>query len=100
MLTLRSRTMTLDEFKALSSPEKLSRPLQALWHDAHGDWDRAHELAQQAGGAEGDWVHAYLHRKEGDDGNARYWYFRAGQVKPNGPFQDEWAEIAAALLGK
>ena len=95
---IRKLFMTLDEFRLLSSPEKLSRPLQALWYDAHGDWDRAHELAQEASGSEGDWVHAYLHRKEGDEGNARYWYNRAGRVKSSQSLENEWAEIVQSLL--
>ena len=90
--------MTLEEFKVLRSLSKLSRPLQALWYDAQGDWHRAHELAQNAGSSEGDWVHAYLHRKEGDEGNARYWYNQAGRVKSSATLQEEWVEIALELL--
>jgi hypothetical protein len=69
-----------------------------LWRDAHGDWDAAHDLAQSDEGGAGDWVHAYLHRKEGDDGNAAYWYRRARRPFPRGTLDEEWAEIAAALL--
>ncbi len=92
--------MNLPAFKALASPAQLSLPLQALWHDAHGDWDRAHQLAQQAEAAEGDWVHAYLHRKEGDIANAGYWYARAGKpvVASSVPLADEWAEMVTQLL--
>ena len=72
--------------------------LQALWHDAQGDWDRAHALAQEQGGRRGAWVHAYLHRKEGDPGNAGYWYARAGQPVARVPLADEWAAIVTALL--
>ena len=56
-----------------------SSPLQALWWAKKGYWENAHELAQSAGSVEGDWVHAYLHREEGDLGNAAYWYARAGK---------------------
>jgi hypothetical protein len=90
--------MTLEEFRLLTSPAKLTKALQALWHDAHGDWDRAHELAQEASNPEGDWVHAYLHRKEGDEGNARYWYNRAGRVKSSQALDAEWLEIVQSLL--
>ena len=78
--------------------EGLGPALQALWWDAKGDWDRAHALAQADEGGAGDWVHAYLHRKEGDPGNADYWYRRAGKPASRTPFAEEWAAIAAELL--
>jgi hypothetical protein len=74
--------------------------LQALWCEARGDWDRAHQLAQQEGGIAGDWVHAYLHRKEGDQANARYWYARAQQPVFIGTLEAEWTELVTALLHK
>ena len=76
----------------------MSLPLQALWQDAHGHWERAHALCQEAKSREGDWVHAYLHRKEGDEGNAGYWYSRAGRKMPECGLEAEWAVIVAALL--
>lgn len=76
----------------------LSAPLQALWWDAIGDWDKAHELAQSANNQEGAWVHAYLHRKEGDEGNASYWYSRARKTKPGTNLDQEWEDIAKELL--
>jgi hypothetical protein len=79
------------------SAEGLAPLLAALWRDARGDWDRAHELAQSVETAEGAWVHAYLHRKEGDLANADYWYRRAGRTRPATTLDQEWAEIAAAL---
>ncbi len=79
-------------------PTGASRALQALWHDARGEWDRAHELAQAAGGREGDWVHAYLHRKEGDEINAGYWYARAGRPAATGELRAEWEVIVRELL--
>ena len=95
--------MTLDEFKRTTSGEQppagLSRPLLALWHDAHGDWTAAHETAQEIKDATGSWIHAYLHRKEGDLGNAGYWYDRAGKAACRAPLDVEWDEIASALLG-
>lgn len=81
-------------------PAALSLALAALWHDAHGDWDKAHELAQAEDGRDGDWIHAYLHRKEGDNGNAGYWYRRAGKPVCRNSLKQEWREIADALLAK
>lgn len=76
--------MTVDDFrqslKADDPPAELTLALARLWWDAKGDWTRAHESAQQDEGPEGSWVHAYLHRKEGDQGNAAYWYGRAGSL--------------------
>ncbi len=82
-----------------SPPPRLGPALQALWRDAKGDWDGAHRLAQEDEGPSGCWVHAYLHRKEGDAGNAAYWYRRAGRPLCRGPLEAEWQAIAAALLG-
>lgn len=94
--------MNLSTFKASlaadAPPADLSLPLQALWYEAKGDWAEAHRLAQQAETAEGSWVHAYLHRVEGDLSNARYWYTRAGRPPSTQPLQEEWAAIARALL--
>ena len=93
--------MTLDEFKAtLSSttPPAMAPLLVALWHDARGDWDGAHRVAQDVDDQSGAWVHAYLHRKEGDPGNAAYWYERAGQPVATDSLEAEWERIAAALL--
>lgn len=70
---------------------------QALWHDAHGDWKAAHSCAQDDHTHMGSWMHAYLHRKEGDIGNARYWYSQAGRPVFQGGLQEEWAAIAQAL---
>src|SRR3989442_10527232 len=74
-------------------------PINGLWWDAKGDWTRAHESAQQDEGMEGSWVHAYLHRKEGDQGNAAYWYNRAGKPVSPDPLDAEWLCIVKALLG-
>jgi hypothetical protein len=73
---------------------------QALWHDARGDWDRAHTCAQAVSGRDGSWVHAYLHRKEGDLGNAGYWYARAGRPMPPSSvtLEAEWQELVRALV--
>lgn len=92
--------MTSAEFKTLSDVTSHSLPLQALWHDAHGDWDKAHAVAQQASHRDGDWVHAYLHRKEGDPGNAGYWYARAQRPMPDGTLDAEWTAIVSELLAR
>jgi hypothetical protein len=80
-------------------PRELSLALAGLWWDAKGDWTKAHESAQQDEGPSGAWVHAYLHRKEGDSSNAAYWYRRAGQPVARSSLQQEWVEIVASLLG-
>ncbi len=95
--------MDMAAFKtSISQPEppaKLDLALQALWWDAKGDWKEAHEHAQQdEGNPRCDWVHAYLHRKEGDASNARYWYKQAGKPAVSGSLDQEWSEIAQALL--
>ena len=73
-------------------------PLQALWWDAKGDWAKAHDCAQADPGAAGSAVHAYLHRKEPDLPNARYWYNRAGRSPATGSLDQEWDALAAELL--
>ena len=95
--------MTLTEFKSTlkdAAPPHVPPLLQALWRDAKGDWEAAHLIAQDVGGADGAWVHAYLHRKEGDLSNARYWYRQAGQEPATDALESEWARIAAALLNR
>lgn len=79
-------------------PRDLSGSLVALWWDAKGQWNKAHETAQEIHNAEGSWVHAYLHRKEGDEGNASYWYSRAGKRKSSLSLEEEWEEIVKAFL--
>lgn len=95
--------MELTEFKRTievesAPPAELSLPLQALWWDAKGDWAKAHDLCQAAHSPDGDWVHAYLHHVEGDEGNASYWYSRAGRPVYDGNVKDEWSAIARELL--
>ena len=94
--------MDLKAFKAslaeTAPPPGLSDALQGLWHDAKGDWDEAHHCAQRQDDAAGAWVHAYLHRVEGDLSNADYWYRRAGKPASRAPLEAEWTEIAVALL--
>jgi hypothetical protein len=94
--------MTLEQFlgtlDATDPPAGLAKPLLALWHDRRGDWDAAHRVAQEVDDRTGAWVHAYLHRKEGDLGNATYWYNRAGQAVASVPLDDEWRQIVTTLL--
>lgn len=95
--------MTLDDLDAAvrtATPLPAATPplIRALWHDATGDWEQAHLVAQDVETADGAWVHAYLHRKEGDLGNAGYWYRRAGKPASSGPLDAEWRAIAQALL--
>jgi len=80
-------------------PPDLSAPLAALWWAAKSDWDQAHKIVQDESSREAAWVHAYLHRVEGDLGNAGYWYRQAGQPAATDSLQAEWERIAATLLG-
>lgn len=84
--------------EADKAPDGLTLPLLALWHLAKGDWEEAHRQAQEDKNIEGAWVHAHLHRVEGDLPNARYWYQRAGRDPSNAPLGRELDEISAALL--
>lgn len=83
-----------------AQPTGLTVHLAALWQDAKGDWHAAHGLIDQLTDSTSAWVHAYLHRKEGDYSNARYWYNRAGKPFPAIGLQEEWTVIATALLAK
>ncbi len=78
---------------------QLNAPLAALWWVAKGGWDAAHKLVQDEATADAAWVHAYLHRVEGDLGNAGYWYREAGMPVATGSLESEWERIASALLG-
>lgn len=93
--------MTIDAFMASlahDAPPELPPLLVALWRDGRGEWDRAHQLAQDVETRDGAWVHAYLHRKEGDAWNARYWYQRAGRPECTTSLDEEWAAIVRAFL--
>ena len=94
--------MNLDELEASRTapepPAHLPPLLMALWWDARNDWDRAHAIAQDVATRDGAWVHAYLHRREGDPGNAAYWYRQAGRPVCRNPLLEERREIATALL--
>ena len=95
--------MTFSEFrdslKQSTPPSNLKNTLQALWYDAKGDWESAHNVAQDINTQDGSWIHAYLHSKERDLGNAYYWYHRANQPVSKKSLVDEWEEITKAMLG-
>jgi hypothetical protein len=94
--------MTFEEFKNSLENEKpplnSSAELQAMWYDGKGDWEMSHNIAQDLPTNNGSWIHAYLHRKEGDLGNASYWYSRANKKMPSMPLDEEWKEIVRAFL--
>lgn len=94
--------MTLEQFEATLAgdvpPQAITNSLAALWYDGKGDWEQAHMIAQDIPTQEGSWVHAYLHRKEGDEWNANYWYNRAGRTMPGCSLEQEWKEIVDAML--
>jgi hypothetical protein len=81
-----------------AAPPDCAVPLQALWWAAKGDWAKAHDLAQEEDTKDGAWVHAYLHRVEGDLPNASYWYRRAARPTATGSLDAEWTAIVQALL--
>ncbi len=87
-----------DSLKSSHPPQGISDLLKALWYDAKGHWETAHDLAQEVDSGEGAWVHAYLHRKEGDLSNASYWYHRAKRQLPTLTLEEEWKSIASELL--
>jgi hypothetical protein len=79
-------------------PRAISAPLAALWWARKGDWEKAHRIVMDEAGQDAAWVHAYLHRVEGDLGNAGYWYRQARKPAATGALDDEWAAMVAALL--
>jgi hypothetical protein len=94
--------MTVEEFRtslqADKPPQGLSAPVEALWWDARGDWNRAHRLVDALDSGQGMAVHAYLHRKEGADWNADYWYRRSSRTYHRPKLADEWAALLEGLL--
>ncbi len=94
--------ITVDEYVASASrgdlPDGLPGPLEALWYEVRGDWKRAHKIVQGENTAEAAWVHAYLHRKEGDQSNAGYWYRRAHRQISTAALEDERRIIVASLI--
>ena len=92
---------SFQESLANASPEAhFSVFLKSLWYDAKGDWDQAHALIDQLPGADAAWLHAYLHRKEGDIWNADYWYARAKKTRPSYSLEEEWANLVDYFIKK
>ena len=94
--------MDVDRFEqslsANAPPDGMTPLLIALWHERKGAWARAHEIAQDIDGRDAAWVHAYLHRREGDLPNAAYWYRHAGKPVETGSMDQEWRTIVTSLL--
>jgi hypothetical protein len=94
--------MSYDEFikslAAMEPPSNLSPLLKALWFDGKNDWEGSHNIAQDINDRNGSWIHAYLHRKEGDLSNAGYWYTRAGKNTPSISLEAEWETLVKAFL--
>jgi hypothetical protein len=97
-----SSLMTVEEFRKtlsdFSPPASVTPLICALWHDARRQWQQAHSVVQEIESREAAWVHAYLHRKEGDEANAAYWYRRASQPVARESLESEWERIVRALL--
>lgn len=85
-------------FHHAAPPDELSEALRGLWWDRRNDWDAAHTAVQAGSDVAAAWVHAYLHRKEGDLPNSDYWYQRAGRKRPAGTLDEEWSAIVDALV--
>ena len=94
---------TLSDFKASLNSDQpgtgLSVQLKSLWYDGKGDWHKAHAQVDQLTDQASAWVHAYLHRKEGDVGNADYWYNKARQTRPDMSLEKEWEQLVLQFLG-
>ena len=91
-----------DFFESLKNshpPRTWSTELKALWWDANGNWHKAHDLVDSLSTPEASWVHAYLHRKEGDLWNADYWYRRAGRPRPSHSLDEEFKMVLSEMLG-
>lgn len=96
------KNMSYEDFisslKLEHPPEGLHPLLLSLWYDGKGDWEKSHNIAQDIDSKDASWIHAYLHRKEGDDWNADYWYRRAGAKRPDCSLEEEWRKLILHLL--
>jgi hypothetical protein len=94
--------MTFEDFKSSlrdqNPPQHISDILKALWYDGKGDWEKSHNIAQDIHTTDGSLIHAYLHRKEGDAGNAMYWYHRANESMPKVTLDQEWEMLVKRFL--
>jgi hypothetical protein len=87
-----------DSLSKSSPPANISVYLESLWFDGKGDWDKSHTIIQDVEDKNASWIHAYLHRKEGDTGNADYWYNKAGKKRPSVSLDEEWEQMVNAFL--
>ena len=95
--------MTFEQFLLSlqnNHPPELSDYLESLWYDKKGNWDKAHQIVQEIPDKDGSWVHAYLHRVEGDVWNSNYWYTKAGKKMPEMPLNEEWESLVHYFLEK
>lgn len=93
--------MTIEQFKSslqTSPPPGISVYLESLWYDGKGDWEKSHTIIQDIEDKNAAWIHAYLHRKEGDIWNADYWYRRAGKTRPAFTLEAEWEDLVQSFL--
>jgi hypothetical protein len=88
---------TFTESLKSTAPPETSVYLEALWYDAKEQWEKAHKLVNDLEDKKASWVHAYLHRKEGDMWNADYWYTRAGRKRPAVSLKEEWEQLVTAF---
>ncbi|WP_282111776.1 hypothetical protein [Maribacter stanieri] len=79
-------------------PKEWSDGLKAAWYDANGDWEASHNIAQDMHNTLGSWLHAYLHRKEGDRFNAGYWYRLAKKEYPTITLDEELKVIVESII--
>lgn len=89
-----------ESLQSETAPEGLPVYLKSLWYDGKDQWKTAHELVDELEDTDGCWVHAYLHRKEGDIGNADYWYRRAGKKRPSVSLKEEWEQLVNYFLAQ
>ena len=87
-----------DSLSAERPPQGLDTVLEALWYAGKDNWDKAHDMVDGLPSNNASWVHAYLHRWEGDQWNANYWYRRAGKTMPSFTLEEEWEQLVQALL--
>ncbi len=95
---MNKRAVFIESLKEGTPSEVFSPMLKALWYDKKGDWKLAHDQVDQMSGQEAAWVHAYLHRKEGDLWNADYWYARAKKTRPFITLEEEWEVLFSYFL--
>lgn len=97
---MKTNHLSLSEFKQLENPSNLTPALQGLWYARQKQWDKAHIVVQDESDTDSAWVHAYLHREEGDLANARHWYKLSGRPEFTGSLEQEWQQITQYLLDK